>query len=576
MVSARCAVATLLYSTDYLPGVFTLGHQLAKLLRNKGNIRTCLVVSKELWSGALSELSKTLVRLLYNDIVLVDPLQDQDSTVERNAENLRLLNRPELSFALIKARLWELTQFDRVLYLDADTLPLNEEFLNIFELIPQQESRQIGGAPDIGWPDMFNSGVLMLRPDINLASELHKFILSHTSIDGADQGILNQFFNPYCAETDQGPSRYSWVRLPFIYNVTVPNYGYQSSPAVRYFQSQIRLVHFIGENKPWKGWLSGSSADGYVSRWGQVYNEFLERFGLTQFFEEMGLQRPTAPEPRQENAAPLANWEEFHQRVMQQEPESIESYDSGHLNVWRVEPPQESAAKVINLDGFDKPAMQQEPEGTKTVVSKHQHVSHAESPQESAVQVVDWDSFNKRIMQEEPESTESYDTGHVGSWHPGPVVARDHTERVFPDVDQYDTNELTKQLGEFSVAGTSDSSSAPAPDEEVAPQITATSGLPIPLSAAHRSATLQNAARKQLSGRVVERVFPNERDLPHFSQPKITGTRPEDQDNVQPVPRVEEVLEMIKEDCEPDPVPRHVFDWEETNYLQEVERVFPD
>ncbi|QLQ78577.1 hypothetical protein HG537_0A08240 [Torulaspora globosa] len=510
MVSSRCAVATLLYSTDYLPGVFTLGHQLDKLLRNERNIRTCLVVSKELWDSALSELSKTLIRLLYNEIVLVDPLKGQDLAVERNAENLRLLNRPELSFTLIKARLWELTQFDRVLYLDADTLPINREFLDIFDLIPRQESRQIGGAPDIGWPDMFNSGVLMLSPDKNLASELYEFILNNMSIDGADQGILNQFFNPYCATTDQTSSGYSWVRLPFIYNVTVPNYGYQSSPAVRHFQSQIRLVHFIGENKPWKGWSSGSSADGYATRWNQVYNEFLERFGLTQFFEEMGLQRPTVPEPRSDNTTPLVNWEEFHQRVTQQDPESIESYESGHM-----ESPQETGR-----------VMQQEPENIGSYVLEH-HASHAESSAESAVQLVDWDSFNKRITQREPESTESYDTG---PWHP---IAPDQTERVFPEVNQYDTDTLAKQIQKVSVA--TSSSAAPERDEP-------------------------------------ERVFPNERDVPNLADIH----KQEHSDNVQPAPRIGKVLDMIKEDCKPDPMPRHVFDWEKTNYLQEVERVFPD
>lgn len=50
--------------------------------------------------------------------------------------------------------------------------------------------------------------------------------------------MLNDFF--------QG----KWTRLPFVYNVT-PSATYSYLPAYRRFGSQIKIVHFIGAEKPW-------------------------------------------------------------------------------------------------------------------------------------------------------------------------------------------------------------------------------------------------------------------------------------------------------------------------------------
>ena len=66
----------------------------------------------------------------------------------------------------------------------------------------KQTTSQVGAIADIGWPDMFNSGVMMLIPDADTASVLQNYIIENTSIDGSDQGILNQFFNQNCC-TDE-------------------------------------------------------------------------------------------------------------------------------------------------------------------------------------------------------------------------------------------------------------------------------------------------------------------------------------------------------------------------------------
>lgn len=60
---------------------------------------------------------------------------------------------------------------------------------------------------------------------------------------GGDQGLLNSYFNTWSTGE-------SSRRLPFVYNMTT-NVSYSYQPAYKQFQSTIKVVHFIGANKPW-------------------------------------------------------------------------------------------------------------------------------------------------------------------------------------------------------------------------------------------------------------------------------------------------------------------------------------
>ena len=74
-----------------------------------------------------------------------------------DAKNLALLSRPELGVTFTKINAWTLTQYSKCVYLDADTLVMQ----NIDELFDREE---LSASPDIGWPDCFNSGVFVFQP----------------------------------------------------------------------------------------------------------------------------------------------------------------------------------------------------------------------------------------------------------------------------------------------------------------------------------------------------------------------------------------------------------------------------
>lgn len=168
------------------------------------------------------------------------------------------MSRPDLQSTFSKINLWRLLQFRRIVYIDADVVALRAPD-ELFDL-----QQPFSAAPDIGWPDIFNTGLLVLTPNMGDYYALLAMAQRGISFDGADQGLLNMYF------------KNSYNRLSFSYNVT-PSSHYQYLPAFKHFQSSISLAHFIGQDKPW---MQGRDAhkgstpyDEMVGRWWTVYDK---------------------------------------------------------------------------------------------------------------------------------------------------------------------------------------------------------------------------------------------------------------------------------------------------------------
>ncbi|KAI4165332.1 MAG: hypothetical protein LQ342_001200 [Letrouitia transgressa] len=193
----------------------------------------------------LSEL-----RTVYDIVIPVDRI------VNKSPANLYLMQRPGLNSTFTKIALWRQTQYQKIVYLDADTVILRAPD-ELFD-----EPTDFAAVPDIGWPDCFNSGVLVLKPDMGHYYGLLALAQRGISFDGADQGLLNMHFQ-------------DWHRLSFKYNCT-PNGNYQYVPAYRHFQSSISLIHFIGNDKPWLIGRESKVPTGVyeemMGRWWAVYD----------------------------------------------------------------------------------------------------------------------------------------------------------------------------------------------------------------------------------------------------------------------------------------------------------------
>ncbi|KAF1972049.1 nucleotide-diphospho-sugar transferase [Bimuria novae-zelandiae CBS 107.79] len=244
---------TLLMSDSYLPGAAVLAHS----LRDAGtkNKLAVLVTLDMLSADTITELKS-----LYDYVIPVDRIRNP------NPANLYLMGRPDLLYAFTKIALWRQTRFRKIVYLDADVVALRalDELFDI--------EAPFAAAPDVGWPDAFNTGVMVLTPDMGEYWALQTMAATGDSFDGADQGLLNQYFE-----------HRNWHRLRFTYNTT-PNAQYQWEPAYRYYKRDISAVHYIGKDKPWKTGRNGPGGYG-------VYNELLARWWAVH---DRHLKQPSA------------------------------------------------------------------------------------------------------------------------------------------------------------------------------------------------------------------------------------------------------------------------------------------
>lgn len=245
---------TLLTNESYLPGTLTLGMKLKRDHKTKHGLAILLN------TAAFSPKSIELIEEVYDDIIPIDDIE----VFGPGNGLVHKLGREELSVTFNKLLLWNQTNYDSLLYIDSDALPL-KNLDHLFEKHKSMKSHQVAASPDSGWPDIFNSGVLLLKPDAKTFAKLLDFSKSENStFDGADQGLLNEFFN-----VSSGSS--NWIRLPFLYNVT-PTPSYQYVPAFMRFFGDVYILHYIGSLKPWK--LSSYITNDYSNLWWENFNKF--------------------------------------------------------------------------------------------------------------------------------------------------------------------------------------------------------------------------------------------------------------------------------------------------------------
>ncbi|XP_029408994.2 putative mediator of RNA polymerase II transcription subunit 12 isoform X5 [Bactrocera dorsalis] len=219
---SKFAWVTLTTNDTYSLGALVLAHS----LRRTGTAHQLAV----LVTPAVSAAMRQRLQDVYNVVQEVNVLDSQD------AANLALLARPELGVTFTKLHCWRLVQFEKCVFLDADTLVLQ----NSDELFEREE---LSAAPDVSWPDCFNSGVFVYRPSLETFAKITQFAIEHGSFDGGDQGLLNLYFGDW-AQSDIKK------HLPFIYNVAAfASYCYL--PAFKQFRDKIKILHFAGKLKPW-------------------------------------------------------------------------------------------------------------------------------------------------------------------------------------------------------------------------------------------------------------------------------------------------------------------------------------
>jgi len=217
---ARFACATLVTTDNYLPGAVVLGES----LRRSGwkHDKLALVTS-----GVSAPVRERMGKF-WDRVVEIEPIENPFAKANQGYDYFDTM--------FCKYRIWQLTDYERVVYLDSDTLVLG----SLDDLLTRPS---FAAAPCIWPPDRLNAGVLVIEPSEATFGDLTSRFGELTSYDGSDQGFLNSYYHDWFTGS---PER----RLPSKYNTTQLLYTY--GKVWKQLLPEIKILHYTGPWKPWR------------------------------------------------------------------------------------------------------------------------------------------------------------------------------------------------------------------------------------------------------------------------------------------------------------------------------------
>ena len=212
-------------STDnYLMGILVLN----KSLENTGTKypHYCMVASS-VSKSTIDSLERNNVKVIIKDPINVEEYTHKAMT--------------GWYYTYFKLRIFELTQFEKLVFLDADMIVLQnlDELFDYEPIAACADGYQFTGIKDATNTGC-NSGLMVIKPDVNLYNQMLQKLPEYIAEGkSGDQGIVNYFI-----------SGDNW--LPEIYNMT-PNMIDKACYREKYYKfkyKDIKVVHFIWKFKP--------------------------------------------------------------------------------------------------------------------------------------------------------------------------------------------------------------------------------------------------------------------------------------------------------------------------------------
>ena len=216
----RYASTTLVSTSSYVIGALVLGYSLR---RSGWPHETVALVTPDIGPADRQRLAGQ-----WQHVVEVEPIANPNPSRDQG--------HAHFGTTYTKLRLWGLTQYAKVIFIDADAVVVGplEDLL---------ERPAFAAAPDMGGLDLFNAGVLVADPSAAVLQDMLGKLETLSAYDGSVQGFLNAYFPDWYT----GPPE---PRLPTRYNVPYLHYSYR--PSWDQLSLDIRVIHLLGAFKPWQ------------------------------------------------------------------------------------------------------------------------------------------------------------------------------------------------------------------------------------------------------------------------------------------------------------------------------------
>jgi len=209
------AYVTALFSEDYKTAVEVLG---VSLQQTRTKVDMVVMVTKSIGQEVRNELKEYGWKIF----------EVEEMSVNKRSIPARWRKN------LTKLKLWEMTNYNKIIYLDGDMIVLK----NIDHLFTC--SKPLCATIDVPIPTKFNAGLLVLSPNSSTYGDMLEQWNNKSDFSDVEQGLLNYYFD---MDTVAGV-------LPFKYNA----HAYANMRNVMFDIEDVHVIHFT-TFKPWN-WYS--------------------------------------------------------------------------------------------------------------------------------------------------------------------------------------------------------------------------------------------------------------------------------------------------------------------------------
>lgn len=234
---------TVLSTDSYLPGVLVLYHSLIKTLPAHPFLAL-------LTNNLSSETMKTLNSHAIDYLIMNQNIMNPHDGVDSN-------DRWYHTYA--KLGIFGLSQYDKVVYLDADMIVLH----NIDELFEKPHMSAVAAGsllPENAHWVQLNSGLMVIEPSDSLFQDMISKIghieQAERKDNYSDQGFLHAYYPDWPQRTE--------LHLSHVYNMfdcLITQHREQHEFYIEDWhpkgREKIKIIHYIGQKKPWDehpGW----------------------------------------------------------------------------------------------------------------------------------------------------------------------------------------------------------------------------------------------------------------------------------------------------------------------------------
>ncbi len=239
----KYAYTTVLSSNDYINGIIVLDKSLKMV--ESSYILYCIITPD------ISKENRTVLDKLGIPVIEKDQISPPGADEDHSLKFIESLDGPQdgglwWHRAMVKLSIFDLTQFNKVVYLDADMIVKQniDELFDRPHMSAVQDCTTLDGTAFEDSTNSFNSGLLVIEPNHqefeNIINLLNNFD-SHGKLIH-DQWILQEYFKDWKSKPELHLSQ--WY-APWTTNFNVENADYYY-----YLKSKIKVLHII-DKKPW-------------------------------------------------------------------------------------------------------------------------------------------------------------------------------------------------------------------------------------------------------------------------------------------------------------------------------------